>query len=296
MRLFDNRAIAFSVESMTLRILAYSGKKIESWYSVPLSPKSTREGLIVTPEIVGGILSEAIKEYNLPRTGVLCAIPSTGSATQTLTLPDVKGGNLEEVVRREIRRTMPGSQDVDFVYWQKMPRDSLQKQLRVYALAVPRNNILGYADACRAADVKLRGIELRPFALLRAIDCKEGVIVQGELDNVEVVIVEKSFPALYRSIPVKDESPDAEAAGRNLMRELPFTIDYYNRSYPDAQLNPEATIYLSGELALDPKLAMEITEVTGREVVGAETNIDCPPNFPLPQFLTCVGLMLRNKW
>jgi len=296
MRLFDNRTMAFTIESMTMRMLIYSGKKIESWYSIPLPPNSVREGLIALPEIVGGVMSEAIKEDRLPIRGVVCAVPGNGSATQNITVPEVKRGNLKDVVMREIRRTMPGSQDVDFVYWQKLPKDGLQKQQHVYALAVPRQNVLGIVDACRAAGVKLRGMELRPFALLRAVNCKEGVIVHGEMDNVEVVMVEKSFPALFRSIPVKDESPDVEVASRNLLRELPFTVDYYNRSFRDAQLSPEVPVYLSGELALDPKLAMEITEATGREVVGVEPNIDCPPNFPSAQFLTCVGLMLRDKW
>jgi hypothetical protein len=85
-------------------------------------------------------------------------------------------------------------------------------------------------------------------------------------------------------------------ASENLLRELPFTIDYYNRTYRDAQLDPEAVVYFSGELALDPKLAMEITEVTGREVVGVEPTEEYPPNFPMAQFLTNVGLMLRGKW
>jgi hypothetical protein len=30
--------------------------------------------------------------------------------------------------------------------------------------------------------------------------------------------------------------------------------------------------------------------------VGVEPMIECPPNFPVAQFLTCVGLMLREKW
>jgi hypothetical protein len=288
--------MAFTIESMTMRMLIYSGKKIESWYSIPLAPNSVKEGLVALPEIIGGVMSEAIKEDRLPSRGVVCAVPGNGSATQNITVPDVKRGNLKDVVMREIRRTMPGSQDVDFVYWQKMPKDGLQKQHQVYALAVPRQNVLGVVDACRAAGVKLRGMELRPFALLRAVNCKEGVIVHGEIDSVEVVMVENSFPALFRSIPVKDESPDAEVASRNLLRELPFTVDYYNRSFRDAQLSPEVPVYLSGELALDPKLAMEATEATGREVVGVEPYVECPPNFPLAQFLTCVGLMLRDKW
>jgi hypothetical protein len=191
---------------------------------------------------------------------------------------------------------MPGSQDVDFVYWQMLAQDGGLKQQQAYALAVPRGNIVSVVDACRGAGVSLRGIELKPFAMFRAVDCTEGILVHGEMDSVEVVIVEKSFPALFRCIPVKDTSPNAEEATLNLKRELPFTIDYYNRSFRDAKLSAEVPVYLSGELALDPALAMEITETTGREVIGVEPKIECPPNFPLAQFLVNVGLMLRENW
>ncbi len=294
MRLFDRRGTAFAIESMTLRLLVFSGRKIESWYSVPLSPNMVREGLISIPEGVGSVMAEAIRENGIPNRGVVCALPSTGSATQTFTLPAVKKGKVREMVGREIKRTMPSSVDVDFVYWQELPRE-VQKQ-QVYALAVPRSNVTGVMEACRAAGVTVRGIELKPFSLVRAVNCKSGIIVHGEVDNIEVVIVDKGFPLLFRSIPVKDATPTPEAASENLLRELPFTIDYYNRTYRDSQLDHEAVVYFSGELALDPKLAMDITQATGREVVGVEPVDEYPPNFPLAQFLTNVGLMLREKW
>ncbi len=294
MRLFDRRGTAFAIESMTLRLLVFSGRKIESWYSVPLSPNLVREGLISMPEGVGSVMAEAIRENGIPNRGVVCALPSTGSATQTFTLPAVTKGKVREMVGREIKRTMPSSQDVDFVYWQELPRE-VQKQ-QVYALAVPRSSVTGVMEACRAAGVTVRGIELKPFSLVRAVNCKSGVIVHGEVDNIEVVIVDKGFPLLFRSIPVKDATPTPEAACENLLRELPFTIDYYNRTYRESQLDPEAVVYFSGELALDPKLAMDITQATGREVVGVEPVEEYPPNFPLAQFLTNVGLMLREKW
>jgi hypothetical protein len=41
---------------------------------------------------------------------------------------------------------------------------------------------------------------------------------------------------------------------------------------------------------------MDVTETTGREVVGVEPKIECPPNFPLAQFLTNVGLMMMENW
>jgi len=295
MRLFDRRGMAFTIESMTLRLLVFSGRKIESWYSVPLSPNMVREGLIAVPEGVGSVMAEAIRENGIPNRGVVCALPSTGSATQTLTLPGVKKRNVKDMVSREIRRTMPSSVDVDFVYWQQLPREEVQKQ-QVYALAVPKSNITSVVEACRAAGVTMRGIELKPFALVRAVNCKSGIIVHAEVDSIEVVVVDKSFPGLFRSIPVKDADPTLEVASENLLRELPFTIDYYNRTYRESQLDPEAVVYFSGELALDPKLAMEITQATGHEVVGVELPEEYPPNFPLAQFLTNVGLMLRAKW
>lgn len=295
MRLFDRRGMAFTIESMTLRLLVFSGRKIESWYSVPLSPNMVREGLIIEPEGVGSVMAEAIRENGIPNRGVVCAVPSTGSATQTLTLPGVKKGKVREMVGREIKRTMPSSVDVDFVYWQQLPREEVQKQ-QVYALAVPRSNITSVMEACRAAGVTMRGMELKPFALVRAVNCKSGIIVHAEVDSIEVVVVDKSFPGLFRSIPVKDADPTLEVAAENLLRELPFTIDYYNRTYRESQLDPEAVVYFSGELALDPKLAMEITQATGREVVGVELPEEYPPNFPLAQFLANVGLMLRGKW
>jgi len=294
--MFDGRGMAFAIESMALRMLVFSGKKIESWYSVPLGERSVREGMVASPEEVGVAMTEAIEENRMPRRGVVCAVPSAGAATQTLALPGVKQGGVGEMVKREMRRTMSSGQETDFIYWQEMPAEGGLKQKKVYTLAVPRKSVLGMLDSCRAAGVTLRGIELKPFALLRAVQCKNGVIVHGEVDNIEVVVVSAGVPALFRSIAPKDPSPTAEAAVQNLLRELPFTIDYYNRSYQDSQLSPEAPVYLGGELALDPELAMGITAATAREVVGVEPTIECPPNFPLAQYLTCVGLMLRERW
>lgn len=296
MKMFDGKSMAFVIEGMTLRMLVSSGNKIDSWYSVPLNGGSVREGVVASADVVGGIMAEAIEENRVPRSGVVCAVSSLGSGSQTLSLPDVKKRRMADMVNREIRRTMPGSSDVDFVYWEQIPAEGGMKQTRIYTLAVPRANVLGMVDACRAANVRLRGMELKPFALLRAVQCRDGIVVHGEVDSVEVIIVSGGFPALFRCISVKDASPTPEAATQNLLRELPFTIDYYNRSFYDSQLSPDVPVHLCGELALDPEMAMGVTAATGREVVGVEPAIECPPNFPVTQFMTCVGLMLRERW
>lgn len=297
MSLFNSYAMAFSVEGLSLRILIFSGKKIESWYSIPLNPNFVKDGVVIAPQDVGKVMAGVIQEKNAPRSGVIAALPSAGAASQVLTLPNAKGGKLEEMVIREVKRVMPGAADVDYVYWQAMANGVAPKQKQsIYALAVPKNNVINMVETCRSAGIKLKGMELRPFALARAVNCKSGIIVHGEVDTIEIVIIDKSYPSLFRNIPVKDANPSPETAWQNLIRELPFTIDYHNRSHHDSGITPETLIYLSGGLALDPEMGPRLAQASGRKVVRVEPPAGCPEDFPMEQYAVNVGLMLKTKW
>jgi hypothetical protein len=298
MAFFNSSAMAFTIEGLSLRILTFSGRKIENWYSIPLNPNFVKDGLVVSPDVVGRVIGEAIQEKGMPRSGAIAALPSTGAASQVLSLPKLKGNKLGETVVREVKRLMPGAVDVDYVYWQTID-GGIAKSARqsVYALAVPKNSVISIVETCGNAGIKLKGLELRPFALARAVNCKNGIIVHGEVDGSEIVIVDNSIPGLFRNIPVKDAGPSAEAAWQNLLRELPFTIDYYNRTHHESAITAETPIYISGGLILDPGAPERLAQATGgRKVERIEPPPWCPENFPLEEYLVNVGLMLKGKW
>jgi len=290
-----SRSMALTIEGSSLRMLVYSGTKILSWYTAPISPRLLSEGTIASPEGIGEIIAETVGENKLPTKGVVASLPSIGSATQTITVPHTSKRAMPEVVTREIKRSIPSSDDVDYVYWQPMPESRTEEQ-EIYTLSVPRSSIMGTIDACRAGGINLRGIELKPFSLTRAVGCKNGIIVHGEPDHLEIVIVDDSFPALFRSIPITGGDATTGLAADSLMRELPFTVDYFNRTYIETQLNPQANIYLSGELALDPMLPSELARVSEHDIAPIQPPPQCPLSFPLEHFFTHVGLMLRKNW
>jgi hypothetical protein len=281
---------------MGLKMLVFSGGKVESWHTVPLKPNSVKEGMITSPELVGEAMAEAVEKHGIPRGGVVAAVPSTGASGQFLNLPPIKKGNIKDIVEREIARTMASALDTDFVHWVPLAGDGAQKQNRVYVVSVPRNVVTNVAEACRIAKVGLKGVELKAYALFRAVNCRTGVIVHGELDQIEIVIVDRSFPRLFRSVPVKEAAPNAQMAAKYLLRELPFTMDYYNRTFREAQLSPDAPVYLSGELSADPTLAQEVAKATGVQVAAVPKPAAYPADFPLGSYLSTVGLMLRKKW
>lgn len=288
--------MAFTVEGFSLRMLVFSGKKIESWYSIPLNPNWVKDGVVSAPGDVGRVMAEAVKGKSLPSKAAVCAMASTGSASQVLTLPKLAQKDLDKTVAWEMKRLMPGSADIDYIYWQPMPWRATKLQQAVFALAVPMTNVQNMTNACRAAGVTMKGMELKPFALTRVVNCERGIILHGEVDNIEIVVVDRFSPAMFRGIPVKETAITPDAATQVIMRELPFTIDYYNRSHPESSLAPDSVVYIGGGLALEPDMATKVAKATGRVVSRVEPPPGCPENFPLEQQLVNVGLMLKGKW
>jgi hypothetical protein len=296
--------MTFVIEGFSVKMLAFSGKKIESWYSAPVNPNWVRDGLVVSPEYVGGIMADLVKEKRMPQSGVLAALPSAGCGNQVLALPSLgrlKGKKLNEVVHRELRRVMPGSADVDYIYWQPLHENgSKQVKQKVFTLLVPRVNVMSMVETSRFAGVTMKALELRPFALARAAACKSGIIVHGEVNSIEVVIMDKSLPALFRDITVKEMDanavPTAETAFQIMFRDLPTTIDYYARMNPETSINNETPVYFSGSLSLEDGARDRLEKAIGRPVSSVEPPFDCPANFPLAQYLVNVGLMMKGNW
>ena len=304
MALFDGHGMAFVIEGFSVKMLVFSGKKIESWYSAPLNANWVKEGLVASPEYVGGIMADLVREKRMPRSGVLAALPSAGSGNQVLSLPSMgrlRGRKLNEVVHRELRRVMPGSAEVDYIYSQLLQGNGVKQKQKVFALAVPRVNVMSMVETSHAAGISMKALELRPFALARAVGCKSGIIVHGEVDSIEVVVIDKSLPALFRHISIKETVanavPTVETAFQILFRDLPTTIEYYVRMNPDnTSINSETPVYFSGNLSVEYDAGKNLETATGRQVSSVEPPLECPANFPLAQYLVNVGLMMKGKW
>ncbi len=292
MNLGSGKNLALSVEGESLRMVTYSGKKVQSWFEAPLNPAWVRNGVISRPDEVGKVIATAMEEHKLPAKGLVSALSGTGSSGQVLNLPGVKKGKINEAVSRELKRLSPGtSSENEYIFTEMLPKKGTQQE--VYALSVPKRNVNNLMDACLAAGASVRSVELAPFALLRAVSCENGIIAHAELDRIEIVIVVNSFPANFRSVAVQNGT-GSDAAAQQLLSELPRTIDYYNRSHAESPLAEDVPVYLTGALALDPEVAMGVVDVTGREVASVEPSIEYPPEFPLAQYMAHVGLMLAN--
>lgn len=281
-----------SVEGITLRVVTFRGGVVESSLSLPFNPRFLRGGAVVDPDGLGGVIRQALADKGLGRGKGIFALPGLGVLSRVLTLPPVATGKLESVIPREARRAFALSGDTHAIHWQVLSGKT--SPLRVFVLAVPKEPLLALAQTGKAAGLKMEAIDLKPLALARAVNQKNAVIVHGEVNCLEMVIMLDGLPGLMRSIFLGDEALAPEFALTRLLDELSRTLTYYSETSRENPLDMSVPVYLTGELASNPALAANVTTFTGRSVGAIEPPLPLPQGFNAILFMTNLGLILKT--
>ena len=272
--------VSLSIEGNSLRIISSSGKKIDKWDSVSFSPELVREGVITDTTGMAQIIRETLKERKLSTKNVRWALPSIGSTSQIITLPQVGKASLEATIQREARRALSVSPETTYLGWQLLPGAGTQQ--RVYAVAVPKDSLQGLIETCQIAGVTVEKIDLKSLALARAIDQKDAIIAHGEVNSVEMIIMIDSLPGLMRGIWLREKDLDAGRLTALLLQQLASTIEYYNDMNRSQPLPTSVPIYLTGEAALNPELSQRVSAISGRTIAPLKPPLSYPP--PIFQF------------
>jgi hypothetical protein len=284
--------VSLSFEGNSLRIISSSGRKIDKWGSVSFDPKLLREGVFTDVASMAQIIKQALNERKLSPKNVRWALPSIGSSSQVITLPEESKTNFEVAVQREARRVLSVSPETSNLIWQRLPSTGAQQQ--VYVVAVPKESIQSLIQTCQAAGVTIGIIELKSLALARAVDQKDAIIANGEGNSVEMIVMIDSLPSLMRGIWLREKDLDAGRVTALLLQQLASTIEYYNDMNRSSPLPTSVPIYLTGEVAINPELTQRVGTLSGRTVAPLEPPLSYPAHFPVALYMTNLGLILKS--
>ena len=290
--MFDPRMTTLNIEEDEMRLLVVERGTVGKWASAPLSAGLITEGLIRDPAAVGSAIRELFASQAVSRRKVVTSVTGLRAISRVLTIPQVKPSLLENVVLREAKREIPMSLDEMYLSWKLLPEKGNQQ--RVYALGVPREMIDGQVEALRRAGIKPRAMDLKPLALVRAVNRKNAIITSLEDRTLDIIIVVEDVPVIVRTIALGKESSTPEKKWDMLVEELSRTIKYYNDSHREAGLHPGVWVYPSGALAEGPRFRGRLQAAIGRPVVAVQAPLKCPEQLPLGRFLVNVGLALKR--
>jgi hypothetical protein len=285
------RIIALSIEGNDIRVLNYHNNAVESWKSVPFNAAYLKMGQVADPVGLGEVIKSAMEGIDIGRCYVLCALPGLRSVSRIIAVPNVGKKEMESVIPREVRRTMTVSEEDNYFHWQVLPVEAAQA--RVFVLAVPKEPLSLMLQAFSNAGLHPGQIDLKPLALMRAINQKDAIIANCEGNSMELVIVSDDIPVLIRSVFLGEGVANQDYAVGRISDELGRTIVTYNEINKDRPLDQDTPIYLTGSAAAGVPFALNVAALTGRTVQPLESPITIPDDLPIAEYMVNIGLILK---
>ena len=287
----DKRILSLTIEGTNIRTVIYHKNAVESWNSVTFDPHLIKMGQVADPEGLGEVIKNATKAIEPSKCYVVCALPGLRSVSRIINIPNVSKKEMEVVIPREVRRTMTVSEEDNYFHWQVLPATTAQT--RVFVLAVPKEPLSALLRALNQANLRPKSIDLKPLALMRAVNQRDAIIANCESNSMELVIISDDVPVLIRSVFLGEGVVTQDYAVGRISDELGRTIVTYNEINKEHPLDPNVPIYLTGAAAAGVPFALNVAALTGRTVQPLEAPIRCPENFPLAEYMVNLGLILK---
>jgi hypothetical protein len=287
----DKRILSLTIEGTNIRTVIYHKNAIESWNSIPFDPHLIKMGQVADAEGFGEVIKTALKDIEPSKCYVVCALPGLRSVSRIINIPNVSKKEMEVVIPREVRRTMTVSEEDNYFHWQVLPTTTAQT--RVFVLAVPKEPLSSLLRALNQANMRPKSIDLKPLALMRAVNQRDAIIANCESNSMELVIVSDDVPVLIRSVFLGEGVVTPDYAVGRISDELGRTIVTYNEINKEHPLDPNVPIYLTGAAAAGVPFALNVAALTGRTVQPLEAPMRAPEGFPLAEYMVNLGLILK---
>lgn len=288
---------AISLEGPEVRMVAVRGGRIVSWHETTLPPRAIRNGFLVAGQEAGQHIRRVLSQYSLPIGHLRIAIPGLLSTVRVLDVPTTVHINLDSLVKGEARRLLQASPDTNYVFWQKLPTTQGSSVYRVYMVVVPRAPLETTMQSLASAGLKVSSVDLKPLAVARAVNVRDGIIGHADLHGGDVVIVTGGIPTRIHSFYWGDEPQTEEYALIRTADALMRTISSYNDGNREHPLDQGVPVYLTGPLAKNEDLTTTVVQMTGRQVTEPlpPAHLGCPSNFPLQTFTVALGMALKRN-
>jgi type IV pilus assembly protein PilM len=205
----------------------------------------------------------------------------------------MKPSLLEDAIRREAKRAMPVPVEELYLSHQVISERGGMQQ--VYVLGAPRDLVDAHIGAFQVAGIQLKAMDLKPLALVRAVNQRNAVIADLESESFHVIVVKDAIPDITRSAVLHREGLDLQRKARRLVEEVIRTIDFYNHSHPDRPLEPSVPVFLTGELTAVPSVNKTIQAEMGYTIQVPKPPLEYPEALPLSQFMVNIGLALKKE-
>lgn len=285
------KVVSLTIEHGVIKVLICSGRKVLDYRVLLANPRFFREGQVSNTSRVAGLLRNVLKEMQGDFQRAVAAVPGFQNTLRLLELPRASGLDPKVVIPQEASRTMRISMETYHLDWHQLS-DRLGRT-RWLTLAASRRSMASLLDTAQRAGVRVTNLELRPFALARAVNQPEAVIAWSAPDGCDVVILKDSVPVEHQSLFWGAELVEDSVFIDRLTEIVGRTIAAYDAASPEP-LSEEAPLYVCGfPLSLGSNIGPQVADNLQRTVGELAPPLSYPADLPVHDLIVNMGLVLQ---
>jgi len=287
--------VTLDIDSTAIRLLETRGKAVKNWASASLesSEAATEEEAGPEAESLGSVVKELMNSSGIKARDIIASVSGLYSVSRIVSMPTpTPGSTMEEAFEDLARETMPLVEDKLYLTWQTiLPGENEPQALLI---GVPRDTIDNEVQSLKAAGVNPSILELKTIALTRAVNREQALILNTEPGSFDIIVVVNGIPEIIRTMPWQPEKLTPEEKAEHLAVTMELTVDFHNSRHPDAQLNPDTPLFITGQIPEEAIPRDKLEARLGYPIEPLAPPLECPADFPVSQYAVNIGLALRE--
>ncbi|MBU0702756.1 MAG: pilus assembly protein PilM [Chloroflexi bacterium] len=285
--------LTLSVEATEVRLLIVRERRVLRWTSAPLPAGVLHNGQVVQPTAFGQAVASLVKQAKGPRRKAVVSLGGQRSLVRTLSLPAISPKLLDETVRREARRELPLPLEELYLSWQVIGDGSTTSRLQVFILGVPRESLDNCVIGLRRAGLRPVAMDLKPLALVRAVNLPDVLLADLEAETGSVILVCGFVPYIIRSVaPPGGGAPPLAERAEHLVVEIQRILDFYGSALATKHPPWSPVVCLTGALGGEEEVRARVG--ARWPLVEPAPPLPLPKELPLLPYLVNVGLALKR--
>ena len=282
-----------TIEHGVVKLLVCQGLEVLDYRVLMANPRFFREGQVSNSPRVATLLQNVIPEMEGDFRRVVGGVPGFQNRLRLMHFPKAQGLDPKVIIPQEASRTMRVSADTYDLSWLRLP-DRLNRT-RWLVLANSRRSMGSLVDTAQQAQIDLKVLEPRAFALARIVNSREAVVAWTAPDGCDVVIIKESVPVEHQSIFWGAELVEDTVLGDRLTEVVGRTISTFNTSSPEGPLSEDAPLFVLGSpMGREPSIAASVVNNLGRMAGMIDLPLITPEDFPIQDLIINIGLVLRE--
>ncbi len=279
------------IDDTSIRLLVCRGRRIRRWADLPLEPGLVDGAVITNKAEVAARIKQLIRDQKIMSKKVVVGLSGLLCLTRPISLPPLPKAMVAEAVIREAKRALPIPLEELYVSWQTLP--SSGGKMRFFLTAVRRNSVDILLQTLQEAGLDPYLMDLKPLALARTVKEATTAVVDVQPTEFDIVIMANGVPHPIRTVPFPIETLPLSERLAIVTEELERTIKFYNSNNPEAALEADMPVYISGE-ALKPELGQTLSEILKRPVLLLSSPLPGPKEFEPSHYMVNIGLALKE--